>query len=68
MHKLIAGLAVGGAVYASSVALAQPDKPTIVLVHGAFAGHVQLEWRRQNPSEGRLFCRGRCQASTQREG
>ena len=38
MQKLVAGLAVAGAAFMSWVACAQPDKPTIVLVHGAFAG------------------------------
>lgn len=37
MNKLTAGLTVLGAVLVTSVAFAQPDKPTIVLVHGAFA-------------------------------
>jgi len=37
MNKLTAGLTVLGAVLTTSVALAQSDKPTIVLVHGAFA-------------------------------
>ena len=37
MKKFVAGLALAGAVLMSSAALAQIDKPTIVLVHGAFA-------------------------------
>jgi pimeloyl-ACP methyl ester carboxylesterase len=37
MKKFIAGLALAGAVLMSTAALAQIDKPTIVLVHGAFA-------------------------------
>ncbi len=37
MKKLLSGLAVAGAVFASSLAMAQPSKPTIVMVHGAFA-------------------------------
>lgn len=37
MNKLVAGLAVAGAMFANSAALAQTAKPTIVLVHGAFA-------------------------------
>ncbi|WP_088347023.1 MULTISPECIES: alpha/beta hydrolase [Rhodomicrobium] len=36
MKKLAAGLALAGALFASP-ALAQSEKPTIVLVHGAFA-------------------------------
>ncbi|MGV8920372.1 MAG: alpha/beta fold hydrolase [Pseudomonas sp.] len=37
MHKLFAGLALAGAMVASTAALAAPVKPTVVLVHGAFA-------------------------------
>jgi pimeloyl-ACP methyl ester carboxylesterase len=37
MNKLVAGLIALGAWFASTVACAQADKPTIVLVHGAFA-------------------------------
>src|SRR5215208_4074708 len=37
MKKLASQLAIAGAVFASSIAFAQPGKPTIVLVHGAFA-------------------------------
>ncbi|TJW76314.1 MAG: alpha/beta hydrolase, partial [Mesorhizobium sp.] len=35
MKILLAGLAIIAATFGN--ALAQPDKPTIVLVHGAFA-------------------------------
>lgn len=37
MKKLISGMAIFGAMLATPVACAQPEKPTIVLVHGAFA-------------------------------
>ncbi|MGV8917211.1 MAG: alpha/beta fold hydrolase [Pseudomonas sp.] len=37
MNKLFAGLALAGAMVASTAALAAPVKPTVVLVHGAFA-------------------------------
>jgi len=37
MMKLLTGLVVAGATFAPSAALAQSGKPTIVLVHGAFA-------------------------------
>jgi pimeloyl-ACP methyl ester carboxylesterase len=37
MIKIVTWLAVAAAVLMNSVAYAQPDKPTIVLVHGAFA-------------------------------
>ena len=37
MNKLFAGLAVATALCMSSLASAQTDRPTIVLVHGAFA-------------------------------
>jgi pimeloyl-ACP methyl ester carboxylesterase len=37
MHKLIASLVLVVSALLSPVAVAQPDKPTIVLVHGAFA-------------------------------
>lgn len=37
MKTFITGLALIGVAFAASVALAQSDKPTIVLVHGAFA-------------------------------
>jgi pimeloyl-ACP methyl ester carboxylesterase len=37
MKTLIAGLALAATAFATSAALAQSDKPTIVLVHGAFA-------------------------------
>ncbi|MGE0006273.1 MAG: alpha/beta fold hydrolase [Parvibaculaceae bacterium] len=37
MNRLFAGLAMAAAMFASTVAYAQSDKPTIVLVHGAFA-------------------------------
>lgn len=37
MKMLFAGLAIAGAIFAHSLAFAQPNKPTIVLVHGAFA-------------------------------
>lgn len=37
MRKFIAGLAVGIAMLSGSAAVAQSEKPTVVLVHGAFA-------------------------------
>jgi pimeloyl-ACP methyl ester carboxylesterase len=37
MKKFLTGLTVAGAMLASCFAFAQPAKPTIVLVHGAFA-------------------------------
>ncbi|GBQ19164.1 alpha/beta fold hydrolase [Gluconacetobacter sacchari] len=37
MNKLFAGLAITAAILSNSSARAQPDKPTIILVHGAFA-------------------------------
>jgi pimeloyl-ACP methyl ester carboxylesterase len=37
MKKLIAGLSLLAIAFAASVAFAQSEKPTIVLVHGAFA-------------------------------
>ena len=37
MNKLVAAFAVAAAASMSSVAFAQSDKPTVVLVHGAFA-------------------------------
>jgi pimeloyl-ACP methyl ester carboxylesterase len=37
MKKFIAGLAVAGVVLSASFAMAESAKPTIVLVHGAFA-------------------------------
>lgn len=37
MNRLIAGLVFAGAALMSSAALAESEKPTIVLVHGAFA-------------------------------
>jgi pimeloyl-ACP methyl ester carboxylesterase len=37
MHKLIASLVLVVSALLSPVAVAQSDKPTIVLVHGAFA-------------------------------
>lgn len=37
MNKLFAGLALVAAVVGSTAAMAAPVKPTVVLVHGAFA-------------------------------
>lgn len=37
MNKLFAGLALAAAMVSSTAALAAPVKPTVVLVHGAFA-------------------------------
>jgi len=37
MKKLASRLAIAGTVFVSSIAFAEPGKPTIVLVHGAFA-------------------------------
>ncbi|MHC8322474.1 alpha/beta fold hydrolase [Pseudomonas sp. GB2N2] len=37
MNKLFAGLALSAAMFGTTAALAAPVKPTIVLVHGAFA-------------------------------
>src|SRR5262245_34772131 len=37
MRKFVAGLAVAAALMSGSAAYAQSEKPTVVLVHGAFA-------------------------------
>ena len=61
-HKLLIavimfGLTWAGMVRAEDQPIEQQTKPTILLVHGAWADFFKLEWRRRSPAQRRLHRR-----------
>ena len=68
--SIVLSLTVGAAALAGGTLMAraaEKTKPTIVLVHGAFADFVELEWRRHSPDRRRLSRHRGCQPSEERQ-